>query len=187
MEVPETNIVERLEFFSDNGNLCKKVHSLGDSHFENIGDIFSFMRHFERFPVISSPMADLAGDVNIRKEVHFDAFHSVSFAVLAAAAFDVEAETSGFVAAKSCFGGEGEEIANIGEDPAVGDGVTARGTTYWGLIDDDGFIEMLEPSDLTDVLWFLVGIIENAEKLGGQNAVDEAAFPGPGNSGYSHS
>ena len=53
--------------------------------------------------------------------MHFDLDQSVAFAIFAAAAFDVETETSGIIAAHPGRGQLREQLANRGERAGVGD------------------------------------------------------------------
>ncbi len=51
-------------------------------------------RHVQRLAVVALAVADVAGDVDVRQEVHLDLDDAVALAGLAAAAFDVEGETA---------------------------------------------------------------------------------------------
>jgi len=67
--------------------------------------------YLERFAVISLAFANLAGDVDIRQEVHLDLDDSLACARFTAAALDVERESSGLVSAHSRFRHAGEQLA----------------------------------------------------------------------------
>ena len=53
-------------------------------------------------------------DVDIRQKAHFYFQAAVAFACLAAAAFDIEGETTGTVAPGTGFRNQGKELADIG-------------------------------------------------------------------------
>ena len=58
--------------------------------------------------VVAASAAHIAGDIDIGQEIHFDALQAVALAGLAAAAFYVETEAAGFVAALARFGQHGD-------------------------------------------------------------------------------
>jgi hypothetical protein len=61
------------------------------------------------------------------------------------AAFDIEAETAGFVAPNFAFWQSSEEVSDGVEQIGIGGGVGAGGTADRALIDLDDLIEMLQP------------------------------------------
>ena len=88
-------------------------------------------------------MADLAGNVDIRQEVHLDLELPVAGAGLAASAADVEAEAPVRVAARLGVGRGGEQVADVVEQVGVGRGVGARRAPDGGLVDADDLVEIL--------------------------------------------
>src|SRR3546814_11465147 len=70
-------------------------------------------------------VADLAGDVDGRQEVHFGLQHAVALTGFAAAALHIEAEAAGLVSAGLAFGQAGEPVAAIGDGAGISGGVGA--------------------------------------------------------------
>src|SRR5580704_10938843 len=70
-----------------------------DGHLEHIRDALAAELHLERLAVVATPLADLAGHVDVREEVHLDLDHAVARACLAASARHVEGEAARFVPA----------------------------------------------------------------------------------------
>ena len=68
---------------------------LRDGHIEDAGDRLPFPEDAQRFPVVSLPSADLAGHVDIRKEVHLDPDHAVALARLAPPPFTLKENRPG--------------------------------------------------------------------------------------------
>ncbi len=89
-------------------------------------------------------MADVAGDVNVGQEMHFDLDDAFALAVFAAAAADVKGEAAGFKAADFGFGEGGEEVADGSPDTGVGGGVRAGGAADGGLVNNNNFIEVFD-------------------------------------------
>jgi hypothetical protein len=97
--------------------------------------------------VVALALADIAGHVDVRQEVHLHLRDAVPLAGLAAPALDVEAEAPGLVAARARFLGTGEQLANRGENAGVGRRVRARRATDRALVDIDALVDMLQALD----------------------------------------
>ena len=63
---------------------------------------------FQSFAIIAGAVADLAGHIDIRQEVHLNLDNPITRAGLTAAALDIKAETSLLVAANLGFIGLGK-------------------------------------------------------------------------------
>ena len=70
-------------------------------HVQHFRDVLSLITDFQRLPVITASAADLAGDIDIREEVHLDAHQSVTGTGFAPAALRVEGKPPLVVAAHS--------------------------------------------------------------------------------------
>src|SRR5262245_4228851 len=92
--------------------------------------------------VVAFAATDLAQDVNVRHEVHFDAAFSLALAVLAAPAGDVEGKAPGLVAALTRLGKHGVEIADIGEDAGICGRVGARRPPDGRLVDANDLVNV---------------------------------------------
>ena len=117
------------------------------------------------------------------QEIHFDAALAVALAGFAAAAFHIEAETAGLVAALARFGQHGVELANGRENTGVGGGIRARRAADGRLIDLHDFIDVLDAGDGA----MRAGLFHRAIELRGesavQNIVHERGFSGAGDAG----
>ncbi len=135
------------------------------------------------FRVVAAAAADVAGDINIRQKIHFDAALAVALAGFAAPAFHVEAEASRFVAALARFRQHGVEVADRREHAGVGGGIRARRAPDGRLIDVDDFIDVLRAGNGL----VRAGLFPRAVKLFGQraikNVVHQRGFAGAGNAG----
>src|SRR3546814_10886608 len=61
-------------------------------HVQNVGDGLALERHLQRLAVVALAVAHVAGDVDIRQEVHLDLQHAVALTGLAPPDLDVEGE-----------------------------------------------------------------------------------------------
>jgi hypothetical protein len=77
----------------------------------------------EGFAVVAFAFADVALDVDIGEEVHFDDIYPLTATGFTASAFDVEGKLSGFIAARFGFDGLGENFADGVEYAGIGDGI----------------------------------------------------------------
>ena len=75
-----------------------------NSHVEYIGDIVFLEADLQGFAVEALAMADIAWDIDIRQELHFDAQFTLSLAGFTASAVHVEREPAWFVPANFALG-----------------------------------------------------------------------------------
>src|SRR5690606_23900847 len=97
--------------------------------------------------IVALALADVAGDVNVGEEVHFDLEDAVALALLAAAALDVEGEAAWAVAAGFRFREAGEPFAQRREGTSIGGRVRTRGAADRRLIDVDDLVEEFEAGE----------------------------------------
>ena len=121
--VTKPNLAQRIHLLTDAGDGLEKLAGIFAGHVKNIGDAFVFELNFQSFAVVALALAGLAGDINIRQEVHLDLDDTVALTGLAAPAFDVEREPPGLIAARLGLGQARKPIADRGEGPGVGRGV----------------------------------------------------------------
>ena len=70
--VAQPDVDERLQITVDRGDRLEELRRLRDRHVEHLGDVLPLVQHREGVPVVPGATAHLAGDVDIREEVHFD-------------------------------------------------------------------------------------------------------------------
>ena len=109
----------------------------------------ALVAHGERFGIVAAAAAHFAHNVNVGQKIHFDAAEAVALAGFAAAAFDVEAETAGAIAAFARFRKHGEEFADRGEHAGVGGGIRTRRAADGRLIDLDDFVDVFGADQFT--------------------------------------
>src|SRR5260221_9900855 len=143
----------------------------------------AFEAHGKGFGIVAAAAADFAGDVNIGKKIHFDAAQAIALAGFAAAAFDVEAEAAGTVAALARLREHGEKLTNGGEDAGVGGGIRTRGAADGGLVDLDDFVDLVSADDFAMRSRRLLRTIEFLGEGAVENVIHEGGFAGAGNSG----
>src|SRR5690606_40518235 len=80
----------------------------------------------ERLAVVALAVADVAGHVHIRQEVHLDLDDAVALAGFTAATLDVEREAARLIAARLGLRQSREPVADVGECAGIGRRVRAR-------------------------------------------------------------
>ena len=113
--------------------------------------------------------------------MHLDLDQAIALAIFAAAAFDVETETPGVIAANARRWQLREKLANRRESSGVGDRIGARRAADRALVDDDGFVDLVEPAQLAVFARFLFRVVEMAEERAAQNIVDKGRLSTSGN------
>ena len=107
--------------------------------------MFFLCIRFPGCPCCTLPLAHVADDIDVRKELHLDLHKALARTRLAAAALDVEAEPAVPVAPYPRLRDLGEKIPDKGEDACIGGGVRAGGPADGGLVDVDDPVYRLNP------------------------------------------
>ncbi len=162
MDVVEPDPVQGLEGFAHPRHRLEELGSLFHGHVEHVGDRLALEQHFEGFAVVALALAGVAGDVDIRQEVHLDLDHAVALAGLAAAALDVEREPARFVAARLGFRQACEPFADRRERAGIGRRIGARGAADRRLVDLDDLVDVFEAFDPVVRGGPLAGVVELA-------------------------
>src|SRR5205807_4521612 len=144
----------------------------------------AFVAHGERFRIVAAPTAHFAHHVNVGKKIHFDAAEAVALAGFAAAAFYVEAEPAGAIAALTRFRKHGKEIADRSEHTGISRRVRSRCATDRRLFDLDDFVGLVGSDDFTMRGGRFGGAIEFLRERAIENVVVKRGFPGAGDAGY---
>jgi len=160
VNVAEAYVDEGLEFDVDGGDVFQDGDGVGDGEVEEVGDGVAVELDGEGLLIVTASVTYFAEDVDVGKEVHFDAALAFALAGLASSPLHIEGKTSGFVAALSGFGEHGEEVADGGEDAGVGCGVRAWGAAYGGLVYLDYFIELVDADNSSVLAGLFAGAVE---------------------------
>src|SRR6218665_3592787 len=122
LNVAESHINEGFQESVNCRDRFKKFRGLANRPLQNFRDVLAFVVHLEGFSVVPFSAAYLAGNVNVREEVHLNLDRAVARARFAATALHIEAESTGQVSARLRFGGFGEKCANAVKHSRVGCG-----------------------------------------------------------------
>src|SRR5580658_5587444 len=142
-DVAEADFDERRKLLLNLRNIFEELQRVRRGKVQNVTDGVTFIADGQRFGIVALAAADFAHHVDVGQEIHFDTAQAIALAGFAAAAFDVEAEAAGAIAAFARFGKHGEQFADGREDAGVGGGVRARRAADGGLIDLDNFIDLV--------------------------------------------
>ncbi len=147
LDVAEADIEQSFEFLADRGNIFEQRQGILDCGIEQVGDREAFEFDGERFAVVAVAPANVARDVNVGQEIHLDAFQPAAFARLAATAFDVEREASGFVTTCPRFRQHRVKLAQRREQPGKRRRIRTRRAADRFLVDLDDLIDEIEAFD----------------------------------------
>ena len=164
-------------------NVFQEFERVGRGQVENVADGVALIANRKRFLVVATATADFASDVNIRQKTHLDAAKAVALAGFAAAAFHVETEAAGTVAAFARLRKHGKQIANGGKDASVSGGIGAGSAADGGLIDFDDFVDVLDAENHAMAAGRLLGAIELLREGAIENVVYKSGFAGAGDAG----
>ena len=147
MDVAEPHPLQRHELVAHRRHGPEELGRLAHRHVEDIGDRLFLEGDLERLAIVALAVAGIAGDINIRQEVHLDLDDAVALAGFAPPTLDVEREAARTIAARLGLGQPGEPVANRREGAGVGGRVGPRRAPDRRLVDVDDLVELLEPLD----------------------------------------
>ncbi len=101
----------------------------------------------------------------------------------AAAAFDVEAEAAGTIAALARFRKHGKQFADGRENAGVGGRIRARRAADGRLIDFDDFVDLAGAENFAERAGWLHRAIKLLRQRAIENVVHQRGFAGAGNAG----
>jgi len=146
-DVAQADILQRLQLARDARDRLEVGQGLVDRHVQHLGDVLVLVAHLKRLAIVALALANVAGDVDVRQEMHLDAVDAVPGAGFAAAAAYVEAEPARFVAARAGVLRGRKQLADQVEHAGVGRGIRARRAPDRRLVDRDNLIEPLQALD----------------------------------------
>src|SRR5690606_26011013 len=112
LDIAEADLLERRQPVADRRHRLERLDALVHRHVEYVGDRAVAEFDVQRFAIVAFALADVAFDIDVRQEVHFDLDDAVALARLAAAALHVEGEAAGLIAARLRLRQPGEPIAD---------------------------------------------------------------------------
>ena len=184
--IVEPHVVERAELLLDGGHGLEKQERLRHRHREDLRDVLTLVAHLERLAVVTLRLADLAGDVDVRQEVHLDLDEPVALTGLAASALDVEREASGLIAAHPRVGRPGHERPDQGEDAGICGGVGAGGAPDRGLVDVDDLVVDVDALDRIVLARLRACPMQLVRERLVDDLVHERRLAGSGDTGHDH-
>ena len=95
--------------------MLEELNALINSHFQYIIYRLSLIMHIKGLAVVALTLAHLAGNVNIRQEVHLYLDYTVTLAGFAASALDIERKATACIAMSLSIGSFGKKLADIAE------------------------------------------------------------------------
>ena len=98
LHVLQTNIAQRLKQLFDLWKAFEELHPIPNFQVEHISDAVIAKLDLQRFVIESSSLTHRAGDPDIRQKIHFQLGRTMAFTRFAATVFNIETETSLFVA-----------------------------------------------------------------------------------------
>src|SRR5438552_1110377 len=131
-------------------------------------------------------MTHFALDINVRQKVHFDFDQPAALAVFAATTFDIEAETPRVITTHACGWKLREQFANRCEGTAVCDWIRSRRAPNRTLINDNGLVDLIDPTQNTKRPRLFLRIVEMTEQRSAQNIVYQSRFAAAGHTGHTN-
>src|SRR5688572_27364688 len=90
VDIAESHVVEGLQFLADAWLVLEERERVLDRHVERVGNALPAELHLERLPIVAATLADVAGHVHVRQEVHLDLDQAIALARFTSPAPHVE-------------------------------------------------------------------------------------------------
>src|SRR3546814_15702501 len=78
LDIAKADLRQHRHFVADGGNGLEEFHRVFHRHVQHVGDGHALELYFEGFAIVARAVADVAGDIDVRTEVHFDLQHAVA-------------------------------------------------------------------------------------------------------------
>ena len=158
---------------------CDRRHRLEEGQgifyrkIQHLCDGFALVMNFQGLAVVSITVTDLAGNVHVGKEVHFDPYRAVAAARLAASALHVEGEPTRLIPSNLSFCGRGKKLANVIKNACVRRRVTSWRTPDGTLVDVHNLVDLIGTRDALVLSWHEPGAVQITRKDVEQDVVHQ--------------
>ena len=183
-DVAQAHLLQRAQPPHDARDGGEEVRRFVHRQRQHLGDVQPLVAHLERLAVVAASVADVAGDVDLRQELHLDAQRPLSLAGFAAPALDVEGEAPRLVAAHLRLRQRGEEFADGRHRAGVGGRIGARRPADGRLVDVDDAVEFLQALDGVAAGGGETGAVEPTGRASVERLHHQGALAGAGDAGY---
>src|SRR3984957_17618295 len=178
-DISQADVGEGLEVAVDGRDRLKEGGGFLDRHVQHVGDGLALVVHGQGCGVVPGAVADLARDVHVRQELHLDLDGAVAGAGFAAAAFDVEGEPAGLVAADLGLGGGREQLPDVVEHAGVGGRVGPGGPPDRALVHVHHLVQLAHPGDPDVPARHGPGAVQLPGQRVVEDVVDQRRLPRP--------
>jgi hypothetical protein len=120
LDIGQANVHQGFKLARNRGYRLEQVERIFHCHIKHLMDGVTFVSDIQRLAVVAFALTDIAGNVDVGQEVHFDLYQAIPLAGFTATAFHVEAEATCAVAAGARFRNLGEQLAQWCEQAGVG-------------------------------------------------------------------
>ena len=145
LEVAEAELFKDFHQMVQFRNRPEKRPRVTNRHFQDLGDGFPLVGHFQRFAVEAPASACRTRDPCIGQEMHLDLEPPVSLAAFAATARRIETEAARTVSALLGERQLSEYLADQIEGTGECRGIRARTAADRRLVGDDAFADQIQP------------------------------------------
>ena len=180
LDIAEADVHQRLDLIPQAGQVLEKLKRLVAGHFQHVGNAGALVVNLQRLAVIALALADVAGHVHVRQEVHFDLDQAVAAARLTAAALGVEGKAAWTVAPKLGVLRGGVEVPDVVEQAGIGGRIGARSAADGALVDADHLVELFDPLKAIMPTGTNAGVVQATRQLLVDDLIDQRGLAGAG-------
>ena len=153
-------------------------------HVQDFIDIASLVPYLQRLSVIAVSMADFAGDIYIRKEVHFNLDDTVSGTCFTPAALDIEGEAAFLITPCFCVIRTREQITDLVKNTCISGRIGSWRAPDRALVDADHLVQFAIPCNGVMLSHHLMGAIQFIGERLIEDLIDQRTLSRTGYAGH---
>ena len=142
LDIAQSDILQRPDLLIDRRVVLKELAGLIYTHIKDIGDVLAVISDFKSLPVISLTLSYVAGNIDIRKEMHLDLIYAVACAGFASSALCVKGESARLIASLLRIRCLRIKLSYKIEKSYVRSRITPRSPSDGALVDANDLIEI---------------------------------------------
>ena len=183
LHIGKSHVIQGLDLPADKRHIFEERQCFFHRHVQHIKDALALVFHIQRLTIVAFAATDLAGDIDIRQEMHLDLNDTVTTAGFTSSALDIKAETSLAVPFRLGICGGSEQVTDQIKHSGIGSRVGSGGTSDGRLVDIDDLVQLLHTFDSFMFAGDAAGTVQFSCQMLIEDLIHQRTFAGAGHTG----
>ncbi len=171
--VSKPHIDQRGQMSSDSRHRLEEGQGVFYRKIQHLGDGLALVMDLQRLSVVPITVTNLAWNIDIGKEVHFDPYRAVAAAGFTSSSLHVEGEATRLISPHLGLCGRGKKLANVIENARIRRRVAPWRTSDGTLVDVHNLVDLISTRDAFVLSWHEPGAVQVSSQDVVQNVVDQ--------------